>query len=150
NPRFTAFLDAQIGKHLELFAEARVDRGFDPRSQPRDARFDQYLLRYQPFETSVLNLQLGKFATALGNWVPRHYSWDNPLITAPLPYENITTASDDNPPASVTAFLGRRDKPQNKDPWVPLVWGPSYTTGASAFGSVNQFDYALEVKNAPL
>jgi hypothetical protein len=33
---------------------------------------------------------------------------------------------------------------------VPVIWGPSYTSGVAAFGRVGAFDYALEVKNAAL
>src|ERR1044071_2316390 len=46
NPRLSLFLDARFGKHFYSFVQARVDRGFDPRSEVRGARFDQYLLRY--------------------------------------------------------------------------------------------------------
>src|SRR5262245_27248815 len=37
NPRLTVFLDTHLGKHLYSLVEARFDRGFDPRSEVRDA-----------------------------------------------------------------------------------------------------------------
>ena len=150
NPRLSLFLDARWGKHLYSFVQARVDRGFDPHSEVHDARFDEYLLRYTPFNEPWVNLQVGKFATAVGRWVDRHDSWNNPFITAPMPYQRISTVADVNVAPTTAAFLARRDIPDKKDIWQPLVWGPSYTSGASVFGTVEKFDYAFEFKNASL
>src|SRR5436190_6399815 len=61
NPRLSLFLDARAGKPFYAFVQARVDRGFDPRTKDSDARFDEYLLRYTPFNDARLNLQIGKF-----------------------------------------------------------------------------------------
>lgn len=150
NPRLSLFLDARAGKHLYAFAQARVDRGFDPRSEHRDARFDEYLLRYTPLDDARVNLQMGKFATVVGNWVPRHHSWDNPFINAPLPYEHITSISDQTIVPGPTPFLNRQNIPDKKRIWNSVVWGPSYASGASLFGTVEKFDYAAEVKNSSL
>jgi hypothetical protein len=150
NARLTLFLDARFGKHFYSFAQARVDRGFDPGSKDFDARFDEYLLRYTPFDQPVVNLQIGKFATVVGNWVPRHHSWDNPFINAPMPYEHVMGMTDQAVPPGPPGLLGRRDIPDRKNIWVPIIWGPSYASGASLFGSIEKFDYAFEVKNAAL
>lgn len=149
NPRLTLFLDAWLGKQLYGFAQARVDRGFDPReASGADARADEYLLRWSPFADPRLHLQVGKYATVVGSWVPRHHSWDNPFVTAPLPYESVTTITDGSLPPTSRAFFGRRTIADKKADWVPIVWGPSYATGAAVFGRVGRFDYAAEVKNA--
>jgi hypothetical protein len=111
---------------------------------------DQYLVRYTPWDEPLLNVQAGKFATVVGNWTARYYSWDNPLINAPLPYENVTIISDQIAPSSVTAFLARLNQPDNKNLWVPLIWGPDYTSGGALLGTAERFDYAVEVKNAAL
>lgn len=151
NPRLSLFLDTQLGPHLYSLVQARIDRGFDPASIPDgDARFDEYFLRYTPFSDSRLNLQVGKFATLVGNWVPRHLSWDNPFITAPVPYENVVIITDQFVPPSPQAFLARRAKPDQKTTWLPVVWGPSYAAGAALFGRMNEFEYGLEIKNAGL
>ena len=150
NPRLALFLDAHVGRHLYAFVQARFDRGFDPRSSSADARADEYLMRYTPWDRPLLNLQVGKFATMVGNWVPRHDSWNNPFITAPLPYEHVTTVSDARAPGTPAEFLARRDLPDKKRLWVPVIWGPNYTSGVAAFGRLFAFDYALEVKNAAL
>jgi hypothetical protein len=148
NPRLTLFLDGWLGKHLYGFVQARADRGFDPRSPDPSVRLDEYLLRWTPLAGPALHVQAGKFATVAGNWVPRHHSWDNPFVTAPLPYENVTIVSDASAPAGPGEFLARRNVPDRKETWVPIVWGPSYTSGAAVTGHVGHFDYAAEVKNA--
>jgi hypothetical protein len=149
NPRATFFLDTTLGPHLYSFVQARVDRGFDPGTRDAEARLDEYLLRWTPWADNRVNLQLGKFATVVGSWVQRHDSWQNPFITAPLPYENLTTVSDD-PPGSLGAFLARRGHEDDKEAYLPAVWGPVYATGGSVFGSIGKFDYAFDVKNAAL
>ncbi|MCW5891393.1 MAG: hypothetical protein KIT14_12700 [bacterium] len=149
NPRLTLFLDAHAGRRLYAFVQARVDRGFDPREvHGAEARADEYLVRWSPLGPTRLHLQVGKFATAIGNWVGRHLSWDNPLVTAPLPYERITGVTDGVAPNSTEELVARRDLPDNKPAWVPIIWGPNYAAGASAFGRIDRVDWALEVKNA--
>jgi len=146
-PRLSLFLDTHMGEHLYSLLQARFDRGFDPRSQKQDARLDEYLLRYKPFKTGWVHFQIGKFATVVGNWVRRHDSWQNPFINAPVPYENVTIASDLSPPRDPQDFLLRRLSADRKALWLPVIWGPAYTTGASVFGTLERFDYAFEVKN---
>jgi hypothetical protein len=126
----------------------RADRGFDPGSRPDgDARLDEYLLRWTPYHDARLNVQAGKFATVFGRWVSRHDSWNNPFINAPLAYEQFTTITDQAVPASPAAFVARKDRPDKKREWLPMIWGPSYAAGASVFGRAGKFDYALELKN---
>jgi hypothetical protein len=150
-PRLSLFLDTHFGPHLYSFVHARADRGFDAGAEKDgDIRADEWLLRYTPFEDARVNLQAGKFATVVGNWVQRHDSWNNPFITAPLPYANMTTISDASVAATPAAFLGRRRIPDIKTAWVPVIWGPSYATGASVFGTIKNLDYAFEIKNAAL
>lgn len=149
NPRVSLFLDTQLGDHVYSLVQARFDRGFDPGSKPDgDSRLDEYFVRYTPFDDSRLNLQVGKFATVFGGWVPRHLSWDNPFVNAPLAYEHVTTITDQAVPGGPGGFLGRKNRPDVKGGWLPIVWGPAYTSGASAFGNIKRFEYAFEFKNA--
>ena len=152
NPRFSLFLDAKLGPQLHAFVQSRADRGFDPglKRSTGDVRLDEYLIRWTPREEGRFNLQAGKFATVVGRWVDRHLSWENPFITAPVPYENVIAVSDKSAPPSIAGMLSRRDVADRKTLWGPLVWGPSYASGLSTFGRIDQFDYAFEVKNASL
>ncbi|HRI16345.1 MAG TPA: hypothetical protein PLX89_25415 [Verrucomicrobiota bacterium] len=150
NPRLTLFGEAQLGTQWYSYAQFQANRGFDPGAAVRNAQFYEYLLRWTPSPEGTVNLQVGEFATCFGNWVKRHLSWENPFVTAPTPYEQVLTISDVNAPPGPKAFLARRALPANKRAWVPLIWGPSYTTGASIFGSVEKLDYAVEFKNASI
>ncbi len=74
NPRLTLFLDAQMGSHVYFFAQARLDREFDPSDHGAQVRLDEYALRITPWEDGRFTLQVGKFATVVGNFVSRHLS----------------------------------------------------------------------------
>jgi hypothetical protein len=162
NPRLTLNLDAQLTSAVYCFVQARVDRGFDPSDNGAQIRLDEYALRIAPLQgKSFPRIQVGKFATAVGNWVRRHDSWDNPFINAPLPYENTLSLWDSTAPYSVETVLfwghvpfdgvkkfgdGYSDKVYR----IPLIWGPSYASGLSVLGTLDKLDYVFEVKNASL
>ena len=150
NPRLRLFLDTRLGDHFTSLVQVRADRGFDPREDSASVRFDEYWLRYDPFADERLNLQVGKFATLFGNWVARHDSWENPLINAPLPYENVTIVADRSVAATPEDFLERRNVADKKQAWLPIIWGPSYAGGASIFGRASGVEYGVELKNAAL
>ena len=148
NPRLTLFLDTQIGSQIYFFAQSRLDRGFDPSNHGAQVRLDEYALRITPWGDGRLTVQIGKFATVVGNWVPRHGSWDNPFVNAPLVYENITPVSDKIAPASVSDFVSA--SLADKYELNSVIWGPSYASGVSLSGRLDRFDYAVEMKNASL
>src|SRR5437879_6953754 len=148
NPRLTPCLDAQLGSQIYFFAQSLVDRGFDPSDHGAQIRLDEYALRFTPWDDGRFNLQVGKFATVVGNWVPRHLSWENPFINAPLVYDNVTPISDKIAPASPLDFVHRFDN--GKYEFNPVIWGPSYASGISLSGRLGRFDYAAEMKNASL
>ncbi len=158
-PRLTTFLDAQLGPSVYVFAQARADRGFDPGADPVRPRLDEYALRYSPWRDGRLNVQVGKFATVVGNWATRHGTWMNPFITAPLPYEYLTGIWDTEAVRSSTTLLQwshvRPGLPATvtaveKRQRVPVIWGPSYAIGAAVTGEIRRFQYAVEVKQASL
>ncbi len=148
NPRLTLFLDSQIGPKLYLFAQARLDRGFDPADQLPQLRLDEYALRITPWEDGRFNVQIGKFATVVGNFGERHLPWDNPFINAPLLYENVTAASDVDAPLNAAEFS--RGGATEKYDHLPLIWGPSYASGLSVAVKAGKFSFAAELKNAAL
>lgn len=159
NPRLTVFLDAQFGRQLYLFVQARADHGFDPSDGDARRRADEYALRYIPWSDGRLNLQLGKFATVVGNWVNRHGSWENPFITAPLPYEHLTGIWDTEAVSSAPVLLqwahvrpglSGANLANEKHVRIPLLWGPSYATGVAVSGAWGGLRYSAEMKNSPL
>jgi len=154
-PRLTVFLDAQFGSRLYAFVQARADRGFDPSDNSAEVRLDEWALRYTPWRDGRINFQAGKFATVVGNWAARHGSWSNPFITAPLPYEHLTGVWDSEVIRSSGVLLQwahiRPGLPASiaaveKSLRVPIVWGPSYTSGFAVSGTLGQLRYAAEAK----
>lgn len=159
NPRFTLFLDAQLGERGYVFAQGRVDRGFDAYypEKETEARLDEYALRWELSEpgTGRLLLQAGRFATVVGNWTPRHEAWDNPFVTAPLPYDNLTGVWDVAPVPAIDVLLAwAHVKPvgsaqavlANKQFRIPAIWGPAYAQGLAVAGKWGRLEYAGEVK----
>jgi hypothetical protein len=158
-PRLSVFLDAQAGSHLYAFVQARADDGFDAGDVGQKVRLDEYAIRLTPWDDIRFNLQVGKFATVVGNWTLRHGSWENPFITAPLPYENLTGVWDSAPVRSLPQlkfWAGLLPKPVAGNTFfdqyenIPIIWGPSYASGAAILGSMGALDYAFEVKNTSL
>jgi hypothetical protein len=146
NPRLTTFFDAQIGGQFYFFAQARLDRHFDPTDQGAQLRLDEYALRFTAWSDGRLNIQVGKFATVVSKWVERHLSWDNPFVNAPLVYENVTNLEDMSSP---NYFYGGGFE-DAKYEYIPVIWGPSYASGASVTGRLGMIEYAAEIKNAAL
>jgi hypothetical protein len=145
----TLFLDAQFGSQIYFFAQSRLDRGFDPSDHGAQVRLDEYALRFTPWDDGRFNVQVGKFATVVGNWVPRHLSWENPFINAPLVYENVTAIQDKAAPYSPLNFI-YGSYYYEKYAFNPVIWGPSYASGISVSGRLDRFDYAVEMKNSSL
>ncbi len=158
-PRLSAFLDAQLGRYVYVFAQERVDRGFDPGYEGSlGPRLDEYVVRITPSRSGRFSLQLGKFATVVGNWTPRHDSWSDPFITPPLPYDTLTGIWDAAAARSTSMLL----KWAHVEPYppavadddkqlrLPILWGPSYAAGAAVFGDLGLVQYSVEMKNASL
>lgn len=145
-PRLTLFLDAQLGSKVYAFTQFRADRGFDPGDYPPQARVDEYAVRFTPWEDGRFSVQAGKFGTVIGNWMQRHVSWDNPFVSVPLPYEQITGISDSEL-AGTVQDLAHVPADEVYD-HVPLIWGPAYATGIMAAGRVGMLESAVEIKNS--
>ena len=159
NPRLSLYLDAQLGPRGYFFAQGRVDRGFDAYypDKETEARLDEYALRLELAEpgSGRLFLQAGKFATVVGNWTKRHAAWDNPFITAPLPYGNLTGVWDVAPVPTVDTLLAWAHVSPvgptsavlvDKQFRLPVIWGPAYAQGVAVAGTWGRFEYAGEMK----
>jgi hypothetical protein len=159
NPRATFYLDAQLGARLYVFGQIRADRGYDPSDQDLRLRSDEYALRLTLDPARDLHVQIGKFATVVGTWAPRHNSWDHAFITAPAAYEALTAIWDNEPPGSAGELLrwGFIRPPSSLNQELafrtlslPIIWGGSYSTGAALAGRAGHIVYAAEVKNQAL
>lgn len=157
-PRVPLFVDVQYGSAWYAFAQVRLDRGFDPSEGAWRGRLDEYALRWSAPD-GVINVQAGKFATVVGNWASRHGAWENPFITAPLPYENLTPMWDGTAVRTTSTLLrwahirplsSAAEQSADKHQRVPLIWGPSYAAGAAISGRIDKVGYAVELKNAGL
>jgi len=150
NPRLTLMFDFQMTQRWRAHVQMRTDRGFDPGfAVDGETRLDEYFVEWRPLDSDVLNIRAGKFAAAFGAWTPRRLSWDNPFVTAPAAYSDMLPVTD-SVAASLAGFAGRRNAVENRQTWVPILWGPSYASGVSIFGRTEHLDYALEVKNAAI
>lgn len=148
--RISVSAEGTLVPWLYGFMQAKFDRGVDPGFEQSDGRLEEYFLRWSPLGNEKLNLQVGKFAMVLGNWVNRHDSWSSPFITPPLVYENFTPVPDGAAPASEQAYLNTLTRNDNKRRTLPVIWGPSYATGAAVLGTLGDVDYAFEIKNASI
>ncbi len=148
NPRLMLLLQGQWGGRVTGFVQARLDRGFDPGNGPLELRLDEYALLFIPWADRKINVQVGQFATVVGTWVARHDSWDNPFVNAPLPYENLTGINDSAAPATPHPLL--EIEPDERYEYNPVIWGPSYASGAAVSGRWGRWEAAAEVKNAGL
>ncbi len=147
-PRATVYADTQAGPSIYGFAQFRVDRGFDPADQSLEARVDQFALRISPWEDGRFNLQVGQFATVVGQWNRRHGPWRNPFITAPLFYENPTQVHEHQAPGRYASADSEPPESSSGYPGNPVIWGPVYTTGAAVSGRWPKGTWAVELKNA--
>ena len=157
DPRLSVSFDYSSDPRFFFHATLRADRGFDPGAEPDgDIRLDELSLLYRPDGTNALNLQLGKFPTVVGNWVPTHNYYEDPFLLPPLPYSAINGVNLNNPANNSPTAIQTRSNVSGstihsfKENWASIIWGPAYSNGFSVFGSSERFDYAFEIRNASL
>ena len=146
SPRLSMLGTFNVNEWMSIFALGNVDRGFDPTDESIQIRPDIYFVKLNPFDGIAKGL-FGKTQTTYGQWANRHFSWNNPLVNAPLTYEWLTTALGSG---SNAGKLGSKKLAANRNTWVPVIWGPSYTTGGQFTGTIDVFDYGFEIKNTAL
>lgn len=143
--RFSLFLDGGYQHWLTYEVEARVDKGEPAESgEAVGARLEQYWIRGTLPDSTLANLELGKFAAPLGNFIPRSSARKNPLATWPLIYDQPTTFMKKTDTAA--AILNRRDKPVVKD-WRVPVYRELYGVGGMVFGTWDRLTYSFAVMN---
>jgi len=157
-PSLSLSLDVQPSDRWYFHASVKYDRGFDAGSHPDgELRLDEVMLRYHILEDRKMTIQVGKFPTVFGSWVSDHDFYDDPFLTAPLPYGEINGAgvfrSGQTSPLGIQGrALGLTPDIFHLEPtrWSSHIWGPAYSNGLSIFGSHGKWDYAVEIKNSDL
>ena len=157
-PRLSLEAAMAAGNHWFGQATVRLDRGFDGSDSPDGSlRLDEAVVRWRPLADERLNFQVGKFPTVFGAWVGQHDFFDDAFLLPPLPYAQIIGIQVRNPaalaPRAIAARAAGTAPPVaslSKENWASMIWGPSYSAGASVFGSLTTVDYAAEIKNASL
>lgn len=143
--RFSLFLDGSFQDWLTFEVEGRVDKGEPAESgEAVGARLEQYWVRFTVPESTLFNLELGKFAAPVGNFIPRSSARKNPLATFPLVYDQVTTfMRKSDTPANV---LGRRDRADLKD-WRVPIYRELYGVGGMVFGTWKDLTVSAAVMN---
>ena len=148
-PGLTLKLDAAYGDRLTFFGKFRTDKGFDPGEHSNDYRVDEMYVR-TVLAPGMLDFQFGKFATVFGSFVNRHDEWDNPLITAPMLYDQTTSVLDTFILPTAAGFAAIRNQPDDPTTWVPVIWGPSYNPSGAFFVTMGQWDLAVQASSQAL
>jgi hypothetical protein len=143
--RASLFVDGAFQNWLTYEIEGRVDQGHPTKDgEAVGARFEQYWVRGNIPDSTLLNLELGKFAAPLGNFISRSSARKNPLTTDPLVYDQVTTFMKKTDTAA--AILGRRDKPAVKD-WRVPIYRELYGVGGMVFGTYKDLTVSFAVMN---
>ena len=113
--RLKLTIDGALGERITWFFEGRIDHGapFDE-GEAVGARVEQAWAQAALVEDAALDLRLGKFAPPLGNFLPRHQPRQNPLVTFPLPYDQITTFM--KPTDTAASYPARPGRPRGRSP----------------------------------
>lgn len=145
SPEFLArtalFLDVYFRDWLQASTELKL-MGTTGAEGDVAVLFEQYWIRAKAAEE--LNVQLGKFAAPIGNFIPRSSSRKNPLTTWPLVYDLPTSLR--GPGDSENWLRIHRDDPDVKN-WIVPIWREVYGTGAMIFGSHGDLSWQVAVQN---
>ncbi len=151
SPRFTLTADAFLGDNLYGFFKFRLDDGVHPGvgrayGDSTQTRIDELFIRYSGSE--LFTFQIGQYTPIFGNFLSRQNSWDMGLISYPHLYEGVTSVSDFAAAPNAAEFAARRNTPDSKLTWLPIVWAPLYSMGATAFGNWEGWGYAINFMNS--
>jgi len=165
----TMLLQARVNERLTVFSEIQTVRGFN---------LNLYALSavYRATSNEAVQIEAGKFLAPFGNFLPRRYASENPLIDYPLTYNYRTALSPFLLPRTNAALLsargqghqlhyanpantlGKRREIQKIADHIPTPnWGLKvvsrevYLTGAQWFGAIKRtVYYAVAVANGAL
>ncbi len=163
---WTVLAEAQVNERLSVFAEIQTSR----------LTFNLYALTavYRLTPNEALQVEAGKFLAPFGNFLPRRYASENPLVENPLAYSYRTALSASLLPGTNAQLLAARgqgfalhydDHPflrKQTDLQAPSDHIPTpevgirvisrdvYLTGVQISGAHAKFGYALAITNGAL
>jgi hypothetical protein len=129
---------------------------------------------YQPFESGVAGIEVGKFLAPFGNFLSRRWASETPLIDYHLTYQYRSVISAYELPRNEQEILGVRGNGQHfyygsgstgdamsstefSSSYAPglgsglrIIAGPVYLTGVQLFGRSGRFQYNLGLTNGAL
>jgi len=149
--RLTLKLNLHYKESFYFFFKGRWDDGVHPGvahyyGDKQQLRADEWYMRYSA--SAQFQFQIGQFTPIFGNFLNRQNSWEMPLISYPISYENVSSVSDKFIPTNDADFINRKNAWKNPINWVTAVWAPLYNRGISAFGDFGKVTYALSVMNS--
>ena len=116
--RLRLLAEWHLHPRASLVAEIRSENGngLDPAA---------WYLRWHPFASQNLDLQIGRIPPVIGAYARRAYGRDNLVIGSPLAYSYLTSLRSDAVPATVDDLLRMRGR----------GWEPSFPVGSQALAS---------------
>ncbi len=131
--RARIFLDAPVDENVQVFTQLLIAGYGDVSLVGAYVRFDE-------IAGSATGLQLGLIPSTIGNWSPRTYSDQNPLIGVPLVQNHHSALLVDND-QNLDSLLVERDR--RSQGGLPVLYDNCWNTGVEWFGQVGEFDWSL-------
>jgi hypothetical protein len=131
--RARLFLDAPVDQNVQVFTQLLIS-GYG------DLALVGAYIRFDEFAGSATGLQLGLIPSTVGNWGPRTYSDQNPLVGVPL-VQNHHSAFVPDSPQTVDSLLVERDN--RSQGGLPILYDNCWNTGIEWFGQAGEFDWSV-------
>ena len=132
--RLRLFFDAQLEGDVQLFTQIVVW------NYGSVFLYGAYV-RFPEVAGTPVNLHVGLIPSTVGNWGPRTYSDENPLIGVPLVQNHHSSLAEGEAQTTVADLLAARDaRPQSG---VPILYDNCWNTGIEAWGQAGDFDWSV-------
>jgi hypothetical protein len=132
--RARIFVDAAVEDDVQVFTQF-VLWGYS----------DVYLYgayaRFEEVGGTPVNLHVGAIPSTVGNWGPRTYSDQNPLIGVPLVHNHHTSLQPRESQFEVADLLAARDV--RSESGLTILYDNCWNTGIEAWGQYGAFDWSV-------
>jgi hypothetical protein len=131
--RARVFLDAPVDQNVQVFTQLLIAGYGDLSLVGAYVRFDE-------LAGGSTGLQVGLIPSTVGNWGPRTYSDQNPLVGVPL-VQNHHSALVPDSPQDVDSLRVERDR--RSQGGLPILYDNCWNTGVEWFGQAGAFDWSV-------